>query len=125
VSATTDALTLERKIPLGEVAGRIDHLAVELAHNRLFVAELGNNSVGVLGIAEGKLWPAFSSLTTIPACGSSFAMCSKGPATRSAPAPTGAKPSPSMRWSRGASTASVTDMQMPGVDGLTLIKELA
>jgi len=48
VSAATDALTLERKIPLGDVAGRIDHLAVDLARRRLLVAELGNNSVGVV-----------------------------------------------------------------------------
>lgn len=43
-----DALQLEAKIPLGDVAGRIDHLAVDLARGRLFVAELGNNSVGVV-----------------------------------------------------------------------------
>jgi DNA-binding beta-propeller fold protein YncE len=49
-AATTDALTLERKIPLGEVAGRLDHLAVDLAHHRLFLAELGNNTVGVVDV---------------------------------------------------------------------------
>lgn len=54
-AATTDALTLERKIPLGDVAGRIDHLAIDLVHQRLFVAELGNNTVGVVGVAEGKV----------------------------------------------------------------------
>jgi hypothetical protein len=36
-------LMLEQKIPLGEVSGRIDHLAIDLARERLFVAELGNN----------------------------------------------------------------------------------
>jgi hypothetical protein len=35
-------LVLEQKIPLGEVRGRIDHLAIDLARERLFVAELGN-----------------------------------------------------------------------------------
>jgi hypothetical protein len=49
------ALVLERKIPLGEVRGRIDHLAVDLARNRLFVAELGNDSLGVVDLAAGKL----------------------------------------------------------------------
>jgi DNA-binding beta-propeller fold protein YncE len=49
------ALVLEQKIPLGEVRGRIDHLAVDLARNRLFVAELGNNSLGVVDLAAGKL----------------------------------------------------------------------
>jgi DNA-binding beta-propeller fold protein YncE len=48
-------LVLEQKIPLGEVHGRIDHLAVDLARNRLFVAELGNNSLGVVDLAAGKL----------------------------------------------------------------------
>jgi DNA-binding beta-propeller fold protein YncE len=55
VSAATDALTLERKIPLGDVAGRIDHLAVDLARRRLLVAELGNNSVGVVDLDEAKV----------------------------------------------------------------------
>ena len=48
-------LVLEQKIPLGEVQGRIDHLAIDLARERLFVAELGNNSVGVVDLAAGKL----------------------------------------------------------------------
>jgi DNA-binding beta-propeller fold protein YncE len=54
-AATTDALTLEAKIPLGEVSGRIDHLAIDLARRRLFVAELGNDSVGIVDLAAGKL----------------------------------------------------------------------
>jgi hypothetical protein len=48
-------LVFERKIPLGEVRGRIDHLAIDLARERLFVAELGNNSLGVVDLAAGKL----------------------------------------------------------------------
>jgi DNA-binding beta-propeller fold protein YncE len=48
-------LALERKIPLGEVRGRIDHLAIDLARDRLFVAELGNSSLGVVDLAAGKL----------------------------------------------------------------------
>jgi hypothetical protein len=48
-------LVLELKIPLGEVRGRIDHLAVDLARDRLFVAELGNDSLGVVELAAGKL----------------------------------------------------------------------
>jgi DNA-binding beta-propeller fold protein YncE len=54
-SADADALTLERKIPLGDVWGRIDHLAIDVSRHRLFVAELGNNSVGVVDLAEAKL----------------------------------------------------------------------
>jgi hypothetical protein len=48
-------LVLEQKISLGEVRGRIDHLAIDLARDRLFVAELGNNSLGVVDLAAGKL----------------------------------------------------------------------
>jgi DNA-binding beta-propeller fold protein YncE len=49
------ALELEAKIPLGDVSGRIDHLAVDVAGQRLFVAELGNDSVGVVDLRERKL----------------------------------------------------------------------
>ena len=38
-------LELERTIALPNVSGRIDHLAVDVPHQRLFVAELGNGSV--------------------------------------------------------------------------------
>jgi hypothetical protein len=48
-------LSLEGKIPLGAVQGRIDHLAVDLARQRLFVAELGNGSLGVVDLAQGKV----------------------------------------------------------------------
>jgi YVTN family beta-propeller protein len=53
--AAGEPLALERKIPLGEVAGRIDHLAVDVAGHRLFVAELGNDSVGVVDLASGTV----------------------------------------------------------------------
>src|SRR6267143_1642549 len=46
---------LETKIPLGEVSGRIDHLAIDLKRQRLFVAVLGNNSLGVIDLAAGKV----------------------------------------------------------------------
>jgi DNA-binding beta-propeller fold protein YncE len=48
-------LVLEAKIPLGPVSGRIDHLAVDLKRQRLFVAELGNNSLGVIDLTAGKV----------------------------------------------------------------------
>lgn len=41
---------LELRIPLGEVSGRIDHLAADLGRRRLFVAELGNDSLGVVDL---------------------------------------------------------------------------
>ncbi len=46
----TPALKLEAKIPLGNVSGRIDHMAVDLTQQRLFVAELGNNTVGIINL---------------------------------------------------------------------------
>jgi YVTN family beta-propeller protein len=49
------ALELEAKIPLGAVRGRIDHMDVDLARKRLFVAELGNNSVAVIDTAARKV----------------------------------------------------------------------
>jgi hypothetical protein len=55
VAGPTQPLVLGQKIPLGEVRGRIDHLAVDLARERLFIAELGNNSLGVVDLAAGKL----------------------------------------------------------------------
>ena len=48
-------LQLESKIPLGSVRGRIDHMAVDLKRQRLFVAELGNDSVGIVDLAGQKL----------------------------------------------------------------------
>ena len=47
-------LVLEAKIPLGDVYGRIDHMAFDSGHQRLFVAELGNDSVGVVDLKARK-----------------------------------------------------------------------
>jgi DNA-binding beta-propeller fold protein YncE len=44
------ALILEGKVPIGKVSGRIDHLAIDLGRQRLFVAELGNDTVGVVDL---------------------------------------------------------------------------
>jgi YVTN family beta-propeller protein len=49
------SLVLERTIPLEGVSGRIDHLAFDPKSSRLFVAELGNNTVGVVDVAAGKV----------------------------------------------------------------------
>jgi DNA-binding beta-propeller fold protein YncE len=51
--STEPPLRLEAKIPLGSVSGRIDHMAIDLTRKRLFVAELGNNSVDVVDL-EGR-----------------------------------------------------------------------
>jgi DNA-binding beta-propeller fold protein YncE len=54
-TAEPPPLQLESKIPLGDVRGRIDHLAIDLARQRLFVAELGNDSVGIVDLKNAKL----------------------------------------------------------------------
>jgi len=48
-------LILEAKIPLGQVSGRIDHLGIDAERQRLLVAELGNNSLGVVDLGAGKV----------------------------------------------------------------------
>jgi YVTN family beta-propeller protein len=60
--AETAPLQLEAKIPLGNVHGRIDHMAVDLKRQRLFVAELGNDSVGVVDLANRKLLQTIAGL---------------------------------------------------------------
>ena len=51
---TQAPLALERVIPLANVSGRIDHMAVDLRRGRLFVAELGNNTVDVVDLVAGR-----------------------------------------------------------------------
>ncbi len=55
--AAADSLPLavESKIELGDVQGRIDHLAVDLKRQRLYVAELGNDTMGVVDLKESKV----------------------------------------------------------------------
>jgi DNA-binding beta-propeller fold protein YncE len=48
-------LILETKVPLGEVKGRIDHMAFDPTRNRLFVAELENNTLGIVDLKERKV----------------------------------------------------------------------
>jgi DNA-binding beta-propeller fold protein YncE len=46
---------LEAKIPLGQVRGRIDHLAFDSARERVFIAELGNDSVAIVDLKDRKV----------------------------------------------------------------------
>jgi DNA-binding beta-propeller fold protein YncE len=55
-------LVLEAKISLGPVSGRIDHLGIDVKRRRLLVAELGNNSLGVVDLAAGNVLRRISSL---------------------------------------------------------------
>jgi DNA-binding beta-propeller fold protein YncE len=56
-------LVLEAKIPLGAVAGRIDHFAFDADRQLLFVAELGNNSVGIVDLKERKVLQRITGLS--------------------------------------------------------------
>ena len=55
-------LALERKITLNDVSGRIDHMAVDLHRHRLFVAELGNDSVDVIDLGSSTVLHRFTGL---------------------------------------------------------------
>jgi DNA-binding beta-propeller fold protein YncE len=61
-SSGQQPLGLVRTIDLPRVEGRIDHLAIDMAAQRLFVAALGNNTVDVLDLRSGthvKSLPGF------------------------------------------------------------------
>ena len=47
-------LRLDKTIPLPDVQGRIDHMFFDAKGQRLFVAALGNNTVEVIDVKEGK-----------------------------------------------------------------------
>ncbi len=55
-------LQLETKIPLGAVTGRIDHMAIDLKRRRLFVAELGNDTIGIVDVGARKVVHRISGL---------------------------------------------------------------
>ena len=55
-------LVLERTIALAHVSGRIDHMAVDLRRHRLFVAELGNDTVDAVDLVSGTILHRFSGL---------------------------------------------------------------
>jgi DNA-binding beta-propeller fold protein YncE len=57
------ALQLEASVSLGDVRGRIDHMAIDLARQRLLVAELGNDSLGVVDLKERKVVHRISGLS--------------------------------------------------------------
>jgi DNA-binding beta-propeller fold protein YncE len=54
-SAEVPPLQLEGKISLGDVRGRIDHMAVDLARHRLFVAALGSDSLAMVDLKAQRL----------------------------------------------------------------------
>ena len=54
VSAQTAPLQLKQTIALPGVEGRIDHFALDVAGERLFVCALGNNTVEILDLRKGE-----------------------------------------------------------------------
>jgi DNA-binding beta-propeller fold protein YncE len=55
-------LRLEATIALGDVRGRIDHMAIDIGRRRLFVAELGNDTVSVVDLDARKVVKRLSGL---------------------------------------------------------------
>jgi DNA-binding beta-propeller fold protein YncE len=53
-AADPEPLVLETTIPLPNVGGRIDHMAIDGVRQRLVVAALGNDTVEVIDLATGK-----------------------------------------------------------------------
>jgi DNA-binding beta-propeller fold protein YncE len=53
-SAAPPPLVLESKIPLGDIRGRIDHPGVDVQRQRLYVPELGDDSLGVVDLQSHK-----------------------------------------------------------------------
>ena len=60
--AETTMLKPVQTVSLAGVKGRIDHLAVDVKGQRLFVAALGNNTVEVIDLAVGKRAHSISGL---------------------------------------------------------------
>jgi YVTN family beta-propeller protein len=54
-AADSAPLVLETKIPLGPVQGRIDHMTYDATRQYLYVAELGNGSVGVVDLKQRQV----------------------------------------------------------------------
>ena len=52
--ARADHAALLQEIELPDTRGRIDHLAIDLEHRRLFIAALGANTVEVIDLQAGK-----------------------------------------------------------------------
>ncbi|MFL6449089.1 MAG: YncE family protein [Bryobacteraceae bacterium] len=59
---STAPLRLRKTIPLPDVQGRIDHMSLDVGKGRLFVAALGNNTIEVIDLNEGKRIHTISNL---------------------------------------------------------------
>lgn len=59
---TSEPLRLEKTVELPEVQGRIDHMSIDVEGRRLFVSALGNNTVEVIDVKNGKRLKTISGL---------------------------------------------------------------
>ena len=60
------ALTLKSQIDLPNVNGRIDHFSADLKNHRLFMSALGNRTVEVLDVQDGKRLHTIPPVVEIP-----------------------------------------------------------
>jgi DNA-binding beta-propeller fold protein YncE len=63
-ATSSDLLALSGKISLAMTQGRIDHMAIDLQKGLLFVAALGNNSMGIVDIHSGLLIKSVTGLSS-------------------------------------------------------------
>src|SRR5262249_16315437 len=61
-AAKDSELSLAQRIVLSGVGGRIDHLAFDARHDRLFICALGNNTVEVIDVRSGERIHSISGL---------------------------------------------------------------
>ena len=54
-AADTAPIVVETRIPLGAISGRIDHLAFDPTRQRAYVAELGNDSIGIVDLKANRV----------------------------------------------------------------------
>src|ERR1700677_2494463 len=55
-----DELRLIQSVPLGNIEGRIDHMAYDALGKRLFICALGNNTVEEVDLQQGKVVKSLS-----------------------------------------------------------------
>jgi WD40 repeat protein len=53
-SSSSSSFSLIQTIVIPNVNGRIDHMDIDIKNQRLFVVELGNNSLDIVDLKEGK-----------------------------------------------------------------------
>lgn len=61
-SLNDKSLDLVQSISLPNVSGRIDHMDIDIVGQRLFVSELGNNSIDIIDLKTGKRINSISGL---------------------------------------------------------------